>query len=89
MNAVLVIVAALLLDPSARVREPSWPMAVEGADARTSPRTAREAPPRVLQRAVPEDRSVTPPPTRTPRTRIIEAPVMGWPGASVDPGPRI
>ncbi len=86
-NAIAVCLAAVLLAPTVRVREPSWPMAAAPTDIRGPVRVqgaaGREAPPRVLERAVPEDRPVT------PRPRVVVAPAPGWPSASVDPGPRM
>lgn len=86
MRTAVVCLTAVLLAPVARVREPSWPMAVGPGDERAPVRVVREAP-RPAPLAVPEDRSpVTPAP---PQPRVVLPPEPGWPGASVDPGPRM
>jgi hypothetical protein len=87
MRTVLVCLAVVLLAPVARVREPSWPMAVGPGDERAPVRVVREAPRRAPM-AVPEDRSTIPAPAPA-QPRVVLPPEPGWPGASVDPGPRM
>jgi hypothetical protein len=71
MHAALVVLVALALAPTARVREPSWPMAVGSGEAV-----------RVKPAAVAKERAVQPVPTDRP----IAAPTSGWPSAQPQPG---
>lgn len=70
MHAALLALAAFALAPTARVREPSWPMAVgAGEAARARPEVASER----AAAAVPTDRPIT-------------TPAGGWPSAQPQPG---
>jgi hypothetical protein len=83
MHAALVILAVSLSSaPVTRVREPSWPQAIEPSGPRR-PAAAALAPAR--ERPDPEDRSMVDPPPDRPR--VVLPPEPGWPSASAEPAP--